>query len=62
MRATASLIGCSEIEYKNEMSDMVNKSKGNYAYTMIDVETSLSKEIIEKLEAIKGVFRVRVVK
>ncbi len=44
------------------ISDMVNKSKGNYAYTMIDVETSLSKEIIEKLEAIKGVFRVRVVK
>ena len=24
--ATASLMGCSEIEYKNELSDMVNKS------------------------------------
>ncbi len=44
------------------ISDMVNKSKGEYAYTMLDVEVSISDEIVKKLEAIEGVIRVRVVK
>lgn len=44
------------------ISDMTNKSKGAVAYTMLDIETPASKEIIEKLESIDGVFRVRVVK
>lgn len=44
------------------ISDMTNKSKGEVAYTMLDIETPASKEIIEKLESIDGVFRVRVVK
>ncbi|MDO5572404.1 MAG: phosphoglycerate dehydrogenase [bacterium] len=44
------------------ISDMVNKSKGEYAYTMLDVEVSISDEIVKKLEAIDGVIRVRVVK
>ena len=44
------------------ISDMVNKSKGEYAYTMLDVEVPVSDEIVKKLEAIDGVIRVRVVK
>lgn len=44
------------------ITDMMNKSKGEVAYTMIDIETTADAEIIRKLEAIKGVFRVRVVK
>ena len=44
------------------ISDMTNKSRGEVAYTMLDVETPVSKEIVEKLQAINGVFRVRVVK
>lgn len=44
------------------ISDMMNKSRGEVAYTMLDVETAPSKEVIEKLQAIDGVFRVRVVK
>ncbi len=32
------------------------------AYTMIDVESAPTAEIIEALEKIEGVFRVRVVK
>ena len=44
------------------ISDMVNKSKGEYAYTMLDVEVSISDEIVKKLETIDGVIRVRVVK
>ncbi len=44
------------------ISDMMNKSRGEVAYTMLDIETPASKEIIEKLQSIDGVFRVRVVK
>ncbi len=44
------------------ISDMVNKSKGEYAYTMIDVESPVTDAIVEKLKAIDGVVRVRVVK
>ena len=44
------------------ISDMTNKSKGEVAYTMLDIEKPASKEIIEKLQSIDGVFRVRVVK
>ncbi len=44
------------------ISDMTNKSKGDYAYTMLDIETPSSDEIVKKLEAIDGVIRVRVVK
>lgn len=44
------------------ISDLTNKSKGEYAYTMLDVETPATAEMIAKLSAINGVFRVRVVK
>lgn len=44
------------------ISDLVNKSKGEYAYTMLDIETKADDAIIEKLKAINGVIRVRVVK
>ena len=44
------------------ISDMMNKSKGEVAYTMLDIETPASEEIIKKLQSYNGVFRVRVVK
>ena len=44
------------------ITDMTNKSKGEYAYTMFDLESAVSPDIVEQLAAIKGVFRVRVVK
>ncbi len=44
------------------ISDMTNKSKGDFAYTMIDSESADLDEITKKLEAIEGVFRVRRVK
>lgn len=44
------------------ISDMTNKSKGEVAYTMMDIETAASEDIIQKLQSIEGVFRVRVVK
>ena len=44
------------------ISDMTNKSRGEVAYTMLDVEEKPSEEIISALENISGVFRVRIVK
>ncbi len=43
------------------ITDMTNKSKGEYAYTMFDLESAVSPDIVEQLAAIEGVFRVRVV-
>ncbi len=44
------------------ITDMMNKSKGEVAYTLLDIETPADAEIIGKLQAIPDVFRVRVVK
>ena len=44
------------------ISDMVNSSKGEYAYTMIDVDSDVTPDFVEKLSAIDGVIRVRVIK
>ncbi len=43
------------------ISLMANKSKKEYAYTMIDVESEVSEEIIKELEAVEGVLKVRVI-
>lgn len=39
---------------------MTNKSKGNYAYTLVDVNKEVKPAVIEALAAIGGVLRVRV--
>ena len=44
------------------ITNMVNKSKGDYAYTLLDLETAVNKEVIEKLRAVDGVLKVRVIK
>ncbi len=44
------------------ISDMVNKSKGEYAYTLIDLQTRPTQEVVEKLGKIDGVLRIRIVK
>ncbi len=42
--------------------DLVSKSRGDYAYTILDVDTANAAEMANELEAIPGVIRVRVVK
>ena len=42
------------------ISDMVNKSKGELAYTIVDVNDTVSSDIVDTLEAIDGVLAVRV--
>ena len=44
------------------ISDMVNSSKGEFAYTMMDVDSKITPEFVEKISAIEGVIRVRVIK
>lgn len=42
--------------------DMSNKSRGDVAYTAIDPEQDIDDEMVEKLAAIDGVLRVRVIR
>ncbi len=44
------------------IDNMVNKSKGEYAYTVIDSDTKASPEAIEALKKINGIIRIRVIK
>ena len=41
------------------VSDMLNRSRGEFAYAMFDMDSIPSKEAIEKLAKIEGVIRVR---
>ena len=44
------------------ISDMLNRSRGAYAYTMLDVDSPVTEAFVKDLEAIDGVIRVRVIK
>ena len=44
------------------IEDMTNKSRGDYAYTLLDISTPVTEEVIGQLKAIDGVLKVRVVK
>lgn len=44
------------------ISDMTNKSRDKYAYTLLDLESPVDDATVQKLKEIKGVLRVRVVK
>jgi len=40
--------------------DMINKSRGDLAYTLVDVESELCDECVAKISSIDGVLAVRV--
>lgn len=44
------------------ISDMINKSKGQWAYTMIDIESPSTPQIAKKIGEIDGVLKVRIIK
>lgn len=44
------------------ISDLVNKGKGDYAYTMMDLESPSTQDMVRLLEQVDGVLRVRIVK
>ena len=44
------------------VANMTNKSKGNYAYTIVDVDARVGDAVADELRAIGGVLRVRVLR
>jgi D-3-phosphoglycerate dehydrogenase len=44
------------------VSDMTNKAKGDYAYSLIDLDSPITEDVLEQLRKIDGVLRVRVIK
>lgn len=54
----ASVLGEADLNIAN----MANQSKGEYAYSLFDLDTPVTPEIIETLKKIDGVLKVRVLK
>ncbi len=44
------------------ISDMVNRSRGEYAYTLVDLDSPTTLHFAQALAAVDGVIRVRVIK
>ncbi len=44
------------------IENMVNKSRGNFAYTILDICSDSTDEVVKELEALDGVIRVRVIR
>ena len=44
------------------ISDMLNRSRGKYAYTMLDLDVPTPPNVVEDLANVEGVLRVRVIR
>ena len=44
------------------IAEMANKSRGDYAYTLLDLDDAPSQKILDQLAKVDGVLRVRVIK
>lgn len=44
------------------VSDLTNKGRGDYAYSLIDVDSPVTDDVVEALKAIDGVLKVRIIK
>lgn len=44
------------------ISDMINASKGDYAYTIINTDESIPEAVVEKLSSFDDVLKVRIIK
>lgn len=51
--------------YKLNIADMVNRSRGDFAYTMIDIDNTLDGDVIpgleEKIGQVEGIINVRII-
>lgn len=52
------ILGDNDINIDN----MTNQSKGDYAYSMFDIDTTVTPEIMKKIEEIDGVLKIRKLK
>jgi D-3-phosphoglycerate dehydrogenase len=48
-------------EQDANIANMINRSRGDYAYTMVDLEEEITDENVRRINAIDGVLRVRVI-
>jgi D-3-phosphoglycerate dehydrogenase / 2-oxoglutarate reductase len=48
-------------EAKLNIADLLNKSRGELAYTLIDVDGAVSESVVQELRAIQGVLAVRAI-
>ena len=46
---------------KLNIHNMMNKSKGDLAYTLVDVDSTISAAVVKKLASIEGVLSVRAI-
>lgn len=44
------------------ITDMTNKSRGDYAYSLLDLESNVTEDIVKELSALENVLKVRVIK
>lgn len=44
------------------ISDMMNKSRNDFAYSLFDLDNAATAEVVSKIEAVDGVIRVRIIK
>ncbi|MDO5294046.1 MAG: phosphoglycerate dehydrogenase [bacterium] len=44
------------------IENMINKSRGDYAYSVFDIDTETNADVVAALDTIDGVLRVRVIK
>ncbi|MGF6988779.1 D-3-phosphoglycerate dehydrogenase [Lachnospiraceae bacterium PM6-15] len=44
------------------IADLANKSKGGYAYTLMDVDSDISEEVIDQLRSVECVKKIRVLR
>ena len=45
-----------------KIGDMTNKVRGNYGYAIIDTNADISDNVLEKLNSVSGVIKVRLIK
>ncbi|MGB3763193.1 MAG: phosphoglycerate dehydrogenase [Ornithinimicrobium sp.] len=43
------------------IADLINKSRGDYAYTLIDVEGDVDTAVVDKITSIEGILRLRLI-
>lgn len=49
-------------ECGSNIENMTSKSRGNVAYNIVDISGDIDEKAVEKLEGLKGVFRVRIIR
>jgi len=48
-------------EHDLNIHDLLNKSRGDVAYTLVDVDSAPDAEVLEAIRAIEGVLKVRLI-